>query len=97
MNILQVYKSSGSVERARKFYEDYSKVPSEYLKYRKIILSKQKPYTLRMYSNLELVTHNENENSLAQRIKSKKQLKTRIIKKKKEDEQVEIIEYEESI
>ena len=41
-----------------------------------------------MYSNLELVQKNENENSLAQKVNNKH---------KKEEEQVEIIEYEESV
>jgi len=54
LNILQTYKSYGAVDRAKKFYDDYSKVPEEYTKVRDIIKSRKKPGQLRMFANIEM-------------------------------------------
>lgn len=43
LNILQTYKSFGAVDRAKKFYDEYSQVPEEYTKVRDIIKSRKKP------------------------------------------------------
>lgn len=56
LNILQVYKSSGAVDRAKKLYDEYSAVPDLFLKYRDIMISKRKPGQLRGYFNLEKAT-----------------------------------------
>jgi len=40
---LQIYKATADVQAAIAFYGEYSKVPEEFIKYRDIVLSKQKP------------------------------------------------------
>eukprot|EP00027_Filamoeba_sp_ATCC50430_P014115 CAMPEP_0168574354 /NCGR_PEP_ID=MMETSP0413-20121227/19031_1 /TAXON_ID=136452 /ORGANISM="Filamoeba nolandi, Strain NC-AS-23-1" /LENGTH=500 /DNA_ID=CAMNT_0008607681 /DNA_START=550 /DNA_END=2052 /DNA_ORIENTATION=- len=40
---LQIYKATADVQGAIAFYGEYSKVPEEFLKYRDIVLAKQKP------------------------------------------------------
>ena len=42
LNIMQVYKSSGAVDRAKKFYEQYSQVPEEMLKVRELMKKKKR-------------------------------------------------------
>lgn len=81
---LQVYKSSGSYDRARKLYDDYSSVSDHFLKYRDIVISKRRPGYLRSYPNLELISSNSlsEGNSTEQTENGNK---------------VEIKEYEESI
>jgi dipeptidyl-peptidase-3 len=55
--ILQTYKSSGSVDRAQKFYEHYSKVEGEFLTMRTIVNDKKKPRRVELNNNL--VRYNE--------------------------------------
>lgn len=52
LHAMQVYKSSGAVDRAKKLYAEYSKVPDEYLKMKKIMLSRRRPIGLRLFSNI---------------------------------------------
>lgn len=52
LNIMQVYKSSGAVDRARKLYSDYSSVDDKYLELIKFFKSKKKPGGLRTYPNI---------------------------------------------
>lgn len=54
LNILQVYKSAGAVDRAQKLYDDYSSVNDHFLKYRDIVIAKRKPGSLHSYPNLVL-------------------------------------------
>jgi dipeptidyl-peptidase-3 len=56
--ILQTYKSSGSVDRAQKFYEHYSKVEGEFLTMRTIVNDKKKPRRVELNNNL--IRYNEN-------------------------------------
>lgn len=55
--ILQTYKSSGSVERANKFYEHYSKVEGDFLLMRTIVNDKKKPRRIELNNNL--IRYNE--------------------------------------
>jgi len=50
--VLQTFKSSGSVERAEKFYNDYSQVPEMFLKIRDIVIKTKKPRFLNVFDNL---------------------------------------------
>jgi len=56
--VLQTYKSSGSVERGEKWYNEYSAVDDFFLNLRNIIQSKKKPR--RIVVNNNLVRYNEN-------------------------------------
>lgn len=82
LNILQVYKSAGAVDRAQKLYDDYSSVSDMFLKYRDIVISKRRPGSLRSYPNLVLNTTAQAKPSLAQA---------------RTGGQVNVKEYEESI
>jgi dipeptidyl-peptidase-3 len=55
--VLQTYKSSGCVERGKKFYDEYSEVPDFFLKIREIVLRNKKPRRLELNNNL--VRYNE--------------------------------------
>jgi hypothetical protein len=55
--VLQTYKSSGSVERGKKFYDEYSEVSDFFLKIREIVLRNKKPRRLELNNNL--VRYNE--------------------------------------
>ena len=50
--ILQTYKSTGSIDRAQKFWNHYSKVDGIFLDIRKIVLEKKKPRRLELNNNL---------------------------------------------
>ena len=50
--VLQTYKSSGSIERGAKFYNEYSEVSDFFLKIREIVLRKKKPRRLDLNNNL---------------------------------------------
>ena len=52
LNILQVYKSSGAVERAKAFYDHYSKVEGIFLQIRDIVIEKKKPRRIELNNNL---------------------------------------------
>jgi len=45
---LQVYKTTGDIEKGLKFYNDYSKVDEEFLKLREITLLHKKPRRLEL-------------------------------------------------
>ena len=55
--ILQTYKSSGAVERAKQFYDKYSEVKDIFLEIRKIVIEKKKPRRIELNNNL--VRYNE--------------------------------------
>lgn len=68
LHTLQVYKSTGAVDRAREFYMHYSTVKPEDLEIRKSIIKKKQAPGLRIFSNMikakkahepELVTYPE--------------------------------------
>ena len=50
--ILQTYKSSGAVERAKAFYDHYSKVEGIFLQIRDIVIEKKKPRRVELNNNL---------------------------------------------
>ena len=50
--ILQTYKSSGAVDRARSFYDHYSKVEGVFLQIRDIVIEKKKPRRIELNNNL---------------------------------------------
>lgn len=50
--ILQTYKSSGAVDRASKFYDQYSQVNEFFLKIRDIVVNKKKPRRIELNNNL---------------------------------------------
>ena len=52
LNILQVYKSSGAVDRAKAFYDHYSKVEGIFLQIRDIVIEKKKPRRIELNNNL---------------------------------------------
>lgn len=49
---LQTYKSSGCVERGKKFYDEYSTVDDFFLKIREIVVSKKLPRRVELNNNL---------------------------------------------
>lgn len=51
---MQVYKSAGAVDRAKKFYDQYSQVPEQMLKVRELMKKKKRASSLALYSNIEL-------------------------------------------
>jgi len=55
--VLQTYKSSGALDRGKKFYDEYSEVPEFFLKIRDIVLRNKKPRRLELNNNL--VRYNE--------------------------------------
>lgn len=50
--VLQTYKSSGSEERAKKFYDEYSEVSDFFLQVRDIVKRNKKPRRLELNHNL---------------------------------------------
>jgi len=50
--VLQTYKSSGCLERGKKFYDEYSEVNDFFLKIRDIVLRNKKPRRLELNNNL---------------------------------------------
>eukprot|EP00347_Sterkiella_histriomuscorum_P003337 403364678 len=50
--ILQTYKSTGSIDRAQKFWDHYSKVDGIFLKIRDIVIDKKKPRRVELNNNL---------------------------------------------
>jgi len=50
--ILQTYKSSGAVDRAKAFYDHYSKVEGQFLQMRDIVIEKKKPRRVELNNNL---------------------------------------------
>ena len=52
LNILQVYKSSGAVDRAKAFYDHYSKVEGIFLEIRDIVIANKKPRRIILNNNL---------------------------------------------
>jgi dipeptidyl-peptidase-3 len=54
LHIMQVYKSAGAVDRAKKFYDQYSQVPEQMLKVRELMKKKKRASSLALYSNIEL-------------------------------------------
>merc|ERR1712060_273863 len=50
--IIQTYKSSGAVERAKTFYDHYSKVEGMFLQIRDIVIEKKKPRRIELNNNL---------------------------------------------
>jgi len=56
--ILQTYKSSGAVDRAKTFYDHYSKVEGVFLQLRDIVIASKRPRVLKLNNNL--VRFNEN-------------------------------------
>ena len=50
--ILQTYKSSGAVDRAKAFYDRYSAVEGQFLKIRDIVIKSKKPRRIELNSNL---------------------------------------------
>lgn len=50
--ILQTYKSSGCIERAKAFYDHYSKVEGQFLQIRDIVIQKKKPRRVELNNNL---------------------------------------------
>jgi hypothetical protein len=48
---MQIYKSSGNIERASKFYSEYSQVPDSYKIIKDIVQKKKKPGALKIFSN----------------------------------------------
>jgi dipeptidyl-peptidase-3 len=50
--VIQTYKSSGAVDRATKFYEDYSTVDDFFLKIRDIVIKNKKPRRLHGFNNM---------------------------------------------
>jgi hypothetical protein len=52
LHTLQVYKSTGAVDRAREFYNHYSTVKPEDLEIRKAVIKKKQAPGLRIFSNI---------------------------------------------
>jgi len=50
--VLQTFKSSGSLERGKKFYDEYSEVSDFFLKIRDIVKRNKKPRRLELNANL---------------------------------------------
>jgi len=50
--ILQTYKSSGAVDRARDFYAHYSKVEGQFLQMRDVVIERKAPRRVELYNNL---------------------------------------------
>ena len=50
--ILQTYKSSGAVDRAKAFYDHYSKVEGQFLEMRNIVIATKKPRRIELNNNL---------------------------------------------
>ena len=55
--ILQTYKSSGAVDRAKAFYDKYSEVKDIFLDIRDIVIEKKKPRRVELNNNI--VRYNE--------------------------------------
>lgn len=49
---MQTYKSSGAVDRAKAFYDHYSKVEGIFLQIRDIVIEKKKPRRVELNNNL---------------------------------------------
>ena len=50
--VLQTYKSSGCIERGKKFYDEYSAVSDYFLNVRDVIISKKGPRRVCLQNNL---------------------------------------------
>jgi dipeptidyl-peptidase-3 len=50
--VIQTYKSSGAVDRAAKFYAEYSEVSDFFLQIRQIVINQKKPRRLLLNNNL---------------------------------------------
>ena len=55
--VLQTYKSSGCIERGKKFYDEYSEVSDFFINVRNIVQAKKKPRRVELNNNL--VRYNE--------------------------------------
>ena len=55
--VLQTYKSSGCIERGKKFYDEYSAVSDYFIDVRNIVQAKKKPRRVELNNNL--VRYNE--------------------------------------
>jgi hypothetical protein len=51
---MQTYKSSGDVERATKFYNDYSQVPDSYKIVKDIVKKHKRPGVMKEFANIVL-------------------------------------------
>mmetsp|Transcript_15338 Transcript_15338/g.23614 ORF Transcript_15338/g.23614 Transcript_15338/m.23614 type:complete len:161 (+) Transcript_15338:2384-2866(+) len=85
---MQIYKSTGALDRAQNLYKEYSQVTPEWLKVRDIIKTKRKSPALRLFDNIsKAVPHSSNATNLI--VNGTTSLHQRVVDKKVEMEDLE--------
>jgi hypothetical protein len=58
---LQIYKSVGDKEGGSEFFESYTQVPEEMIKYRNIALARKLPRKIELMDDVKLASENKVE------------------------------------